>query len=250
MSAEVQKSILLENAGFAHGFATRRGGVSAAPFDSLNFHVAGAETRENVAENLRRLAAEVGFAPADLYLVDQVHGSRVLVAEGDVPPRGKDQADAVVVAGGKVGGVRVADCVPILVGDMVSGHAAAIHAGWKGIEAGVIGAALSVLGDSRNTRVAALGPSIGPCCFEVGIDVAERIAGAAGDPDVIVRRAGEKAFVDLRLAARAQLRAFGVASGDVETVGGCTKCDSVQYFSFRRDGANSGRHLAVIRARV
>jgi len=249
MPAEILRSSLLSNAGFAHGFATRRGGVSAAPFDSLNFRVAGAETRENVAENLRRFAAEVGFPPAELYLVDQVHGSRVYIADGDGPQRDKNEADAIILGEGRAGGVRVADCVPILVGDLFTGRAAAIHAGWRGIEAGVIGAALSALGDSRNLRVAALGPCIGPCCFEVGVDVAPRIALAAGDPSVIVRRTSDKAYVDLRLAARAQLRAFGVAAGDVESVGGCTKCDPAAYFSFRRDGANSGRHLAVIRAK-
>jgi YfiH family protein len=250
MRAEILTSSLLSYAGFAHGFATRKGGASAKPFDSLNFHVASGETAQNVAENLRRVAAEIGFAPGELFLVDQVHGSRVFIAEGEAHGRGRDEADAVVVADGRVGGVRVADCVPILVGDLVSGHAAAIHAGWRGIEAGVIGAALSALGDSRNTRVAAIGPCIGPCCFEVGVDVGDRIARGAGDPDVIVRRVGDKAFVDLRLAARAQLRAYGVASGDVEAVGGCTNCDAETYFSFRRDGAQSGRHLAVIRAKA
>jgi YfiH family protein len=249
MPAEILTSALLSNAGFAHGFATRRGGRSAAPFDSLNFTVAGSESGDNVKENLRLFAAQVGFSLAELHLVDQVHGAGVYIAEA-VPRRGRNEADAIIVEDGRVGGVRVADCLPILVGDMMTGRAAAIHAGWRGIEAGVIGAALSALGDSRNMRVAALGPCIGPCCFEVGVDVADRIALAAGDPEVVVRRSEGKAYVDLRLAARAQLRAYGVASGDVESVGGCTKCDSVLYFSFRRDGQNSGRHLAVIRAKV
>jgi YfiH family protein len=250
MLAEVLTSSLLTNAGFAHGFATRRGGASPAPFDSLNFRVAGGETRDNVGENLRRFSAEVGFSPGQLYLVDQVHGSRVYIAQGESPRAGRNEADAIILSDGRTGGIRVADCVPILVADLVSGRAAAVHAGWRGIEAGVIGAALSALGDSRNMRVAALGPCIGPCCFEVGVDVAPRIAYAAGDPDVIVRRTGDKAYVDLRLAARAQLRAYGVAAGDVEAVGGCTKCDAEKYFSFRRDGAKSGRHLAVIRAKA
>jgi YfiH family protein len=249
MPAEVLTSALLSNAGFAHGFATRRGGVSPAPFDSLNFTVSGAESGDNVKENLRRFAATVGFPLAELHLVDQVHSAGVYLAEA-TPRRGRNEADAIIVEGGQAGGVRVADCLPILVGDMMTGRAAAIHAGWRGIEAGVIGAALSALGDSRNMRVAALGPCIGPCCFEVGLDVADRISAAAGDPEVVVRRSEEKAFVDLRLAARAQLRAYGVSPGEVETVGGCTKCDSVLYFSFRRNGKDSGRHLAVIRGRT
>jgi YfiH family protein len=252
MGAVVSRSSLLSSAGFAHAFPTRRGGVSAAPFDSLNFRVARSEKPENVAANLRLLAAEVGFEPSKIHLVDQVHGARVFLAShGDSgpSPRGRDQADAMVLDGGQAGGIRVADCVPILVGDLITGRAAAIHAGWRGIEAGVVGAALAALGDSRNARVAAVGPCIGPCCFEVGKDVAERIANAVGDSSVIVNMSGEKARVDLRLAARAQLRAHGLGQFDVEDVEGCTRCDKGSFFSFRRDGEDSGRHLAVIVAR-
>jgi polyphenol oxidase len=280
MRAEVLRSSLLSGAGFAHGFATRRGGVSSIPFDSLNFRVAGSERPENVAENLRLLAGEVGFAPAELHLVDQVHGARVVVADGRgdarerdgtsaVPPRrgphlgperGRDstplrglhldEADAVVLAGRAAGGVRVADCVPVLVGDLFSGRAAVIHAGWRGIEAGIVGAALAALGDSRRARVAAVGPCIGPCCFEVGVDVAERIARAAGDRAVVVGTSGDKAHVDLRRAVRSQLRMHGMGASEVEDVEGCTMCDEQRFFSFRRDGDESGRHLAVIVAKA
>jgi YfiH family protein len=249
MGALVLRSSLLSSAGFAHGFATRQGGVSPAPFNSLNFRVVGSERPENVAENLRRLGAEVGFAPNKLYLVDQVHGARVFIADSSSPSRGRDQADAVVLGNANVGGVRIADCVPVLVGDLFTGRAAAIHAGWRGIEAGVVGAGLAALGDSRRARVAAIGPCIGPCCFEVGADVAARIAAAAGDPEVIVSTAGDKAHVNLRLAVRAQLRTHGMGQFDIEDVEGCTFCDKERFFSFRRDGENSGRHLAVIVAK-
>jgi polyphenol oxidase len=237
--------------------------VSPVPFDSLNFRVAGSERPENVAENLRLLAEEVGFAPAELHLVDQMHGARVFVAEGGVaareprtsavlPRRGQhlDEADAIVLGGRAVGGVRVADCVPVLVGDLFSGRAVAIHAGWRGIEAGIVGAALAALGDSRRARVAAVGPCIGPCCFEVGVDVAERIAEAAGDRAVVVGTSGDKAHVDLRRAVRSQLRMHGMGASEVEDVEGCTKCDERRFFSFRRDGEASGRHLAVIVAKA
>jgi polyphenol oxidase len=250
MAARVLRSSLLSSAGFAHGFATRQGGVSLAPFDTLNFRVAGSELPENVAENLRLFGVEVGFAPAKLQLVDQVHGARVLIADGTLSQRGRDQADAIVLGSGAAGAVRVADCVPILVGDLFTGRAAVIHAGWRGIVAGVIGAALAALGDSRNPRVAAIGPCIGPCCFDVGVDVAKRIEAAAGDPAVIVRAEGDKAHVDLRLAARAQLRAHGMSAFDIEDVEGCTRHEKERFFSFRRDGEMSGRHLAVIVAKA
>jgi YfiH family protein len=249
MSALALRSSLLTSAGFSHGFAMRGGGVSAPPYDSLNFRVAGDERAENVAENLRRLAEEVGFSPASLYLVGQVHGAEVKLADREGTPRGKDEADAIVLGEANAGGVRIADCMPILVGDLVTGRAAAIHAGWRGVVAGVIGAALAALGDSRNARVAAVGPCIGPCCFEVSRDVAARIADAVSDASVVVRAQDDKAFVDLRLAARAQLRAHGLGAFDIEDVEGCTKCDAARFFSYRRDGEKSGRHLAVIRSR-
>jgi polyphenol oxidase len=250
MALQVLRSSLLTGAGFAHGFSTRRGGVSKPPFDALNFRVVGDERPENVAENLRILAADIGFSPARLALVDQVHGARVHLKDDASPSRAGDQADAIVLGSGFAGGVRVADCVPVLVGDLWTGRAAAIHAGWRGIVAGVIGAALAALGDSRRARVAAIGPCIGPCCFEVGREVAAQIADGVSDRSVIVRSAGDKAFVDLRLAARLQLRAYGVSDFDIEDVPGCTRCDKELFFSFRRDKEASGRHLAVIVAKA
>jgi YfiH family protein len=250
MRAEVLRSSLLSSAGFVHGFATRRGGVSQGPFASLNFRVTASERAENVAENLRILGEEIGFVPAELHLVDQVHGARVIAADRRTVTQRGDQADAIVLEGGSAGAVRVADCVPVLIGDLFSGRAVAVHAGWRGIEAGVLGAALAALGDSRRARVAALGPCIGPCCFEVGVDVAERIARAAANRAIVVSASGEKAHVDLRLAVRSQLVMHGMRDFDVEDVAGCTKCDAERFFSFRRDGDKSGRHLAVIVARA
>jgi YfiH family protein len=258
VEAEALTSLVLANAGFANGFATRRGGVSPAPYDSLNFG-GGRDAAGNVRENVNRFARKVGFTPKELWQSSQVHGARVVRAyeahtpEAEVPPWINGvlgEADAVIVRGGQTAGVRVADCVPVLVGDLVSGEAAAIHAGWRGVVAGVIGAALAALGDSRAPRAAAIGPSIGPCCFEVGNDVARQIADACGDPQVVAREAPNgKAFVDLRRAVRAQLRAHGLGDGDIEDVPGCTRCDAERFFSFRRDGEKSGRHLAVVSGR-
>jgi YfiH family protein len=170
----------------------------------------------------------------------------------------RQEADALVLGappldegarGAEAVGVRVADCVPILVGARGTGAVAAIHAGWRGVVAGVIDAALARLGEPSETgeRVAAIGPCIGPGCFEVGAEVAESIAAACGDPGVIARRVGEKAFVDLRRAVRAQLVRAGVT--DVEDVPGCTRCEAARFFSYRRDGERSGRHLAAIARR-
>lgn len=245
-------STLLSKWGFSHGFSTRRGGVSKAPYDASDFALL--RDPEALRENLARLGRAIGFDPARLYQVMQVHGATVREADGEPSAVQALEGDAVVARrAGHAAGVRVADCVPILVGDVETRVAVAVHAGWKGVVAGVIEAGVRALG-APGRRVAAIGPCIGPCCFEVGADVAASIAEAAGDPGVVVRRhedAGRpKAMVDLRRAARARLRAEGLADVDVDDVGGCTRCDPGLYYSFRRDGDASGRLLAVVVAGV
>jgi copper oxidase (laccase) domain-containing protein len=104
----------------------------------------------------------------------------------------------------------------------------------------VVRAGVELLGGK--TLVAAIGPCIGACCFEVGADVADQIG-------FVVHRRGDKAYVDLRAAVRAQLLALGLTGTRVEDVAGCTKHEAERFHSFRRDGANSGRMLAAIAAR-
>jgi YfiH family protein len=240
---EILRSEGLTRSGFVHGFASRRGGVSQGPFASLSFAHAN-EPREHIEENLRRLGRAVGFVPGTLFEVTQVHGARVVWRDGrakDLELR-REEADAIVVRGGAAG-VRVADCAPVLVGNVETGAAAAIHAGWRGVVAGVVPAAIEALGSGR--KVAAIGPCIEACCFEVGVEVAARIEEAAGS-SVTTRAQEDRAFVDLRRAIRAQLATLGLDYGDVDDVMGCTMCNRAQFFSFRRDGERSGRHLAVI----
>jgi YfiH family protein len=212
----ILRSKLLSAAGFAHGFQDR----AAADADLLA--AVGAET---VAQ------------------VKQVHGARCVEA---IEVSGAVEADAIVArAAGRVRavGVRVADCVPVLLGDCDTGDAAAIHAGWRGIAAGVLRSGAERL--QRHAIVAAIGPCIGACCFEVGGDVADVIARASVS-SVVVGRSGGKAHVDLRAAVRAQLLALGVAEDAIEDVPGCTRHEPARFHSFRRDGANSGRMLAAI----
>ena len=235
----------LDRAGFAHGFSLR--GLGGEIADELDFGPTRAP--EARALSVKRLAIEVGFDPDDLRQVDQVHGARVVRASASSGPR--EEADAIVAdaeTGAHVVGVRVADCVPILIGDRRIGAVAAIHAGWRGIVAGVIASAIGELAKiGSGDYVAAIGPCIGPCCFEVGVDVGETIAGATATR-VITETSGSTCHVDLREAVRAQLEALRVR--DVEDVPGCTKCDAARFFSYRRDGATSGRHIAVIAART
>jgi YfiH family protein len=174
--------------------------------------------------------------------VNQVHGGRAVLAGAGAG--GRVEADALVAReAGQAVGVRVADCVPVLIADEASGAVAAIHAGWRGVVAGVVRAGVELLGGRPAAMVAAIGPCIGACCFEVGADVAREIG-------FVDRWHDGKAYVDLRAAVRAQLRALGLDDARVEDVAGCTKHEPQRFHSFRRDGPNSGRMLGAIRART
>lgn len=219
----ILRSDVLAAAGFRHGFPLR-GAADGALLEALG---AGRVVQ-----------------------IRQVHGAQAVeareaVAAGAASGAGGGIAaldgDALVgrAADGLAVGVRVADCVPVLVGNVTTGDVAAIHAGWRGTVAGVVRAGVERLGPGE--KVAAIGPCIGPCCFEVGRDVGAQIG-------FVTREVGDKAYVDLRAAVRAQLLALGVTR--VDDVPGCTKHEAERFHSFRRDGANSGRMLAAIATRA
>jgi YfiH family protein len=224
----ILRSPLLSNAGFEHAFPERRVDDAA-------------------------LRAALGVA--SIAQVRQVHGGRC--AEARDAAEAPIEADAIVARGGASAatgvGVRVADCVPVLLGDATTGDVAAIHAGWRGVVGGVLAAGVRSLVGARDIEaaslVAAIGPSIGGCCFEVGDDVADAIARSCGDaPGVVLRGATGRArpHVDLRAAVRAQLVALGLRTEGIDDVAGCTKHEATRFHSFRRDGPSSGRMLAAI----
>jgi polyphenol oxidase len=219
----ILRSGLLEDAGFRHGFAERSDDADA------------------IARTLR---------VSRVIQVKQVHGDRTIDASEMNETSPQAEADALVsrsMGAPWAVGVRVADCVPVLVADTDSGDVVAIHAGWRGVVAGVVRGAVAQLGG--RTLLAAIGPCIGGCCFEVHRSVAEAIAGASGGAAVVARWDGDKAWVDLRAAVRAQLTALDSKNVRIEDVAGCTKHEPSRFHSFRRDGDRSGRMLAAIRAR-
>lgn len=214
--------------GFAHGFSTR----------ALHLGL------DRSATDHARLALAVGYDLAALRICKQVHGAELL---DDPSPEDAlaAEADALLArTPGAAVGVRVADCVPILLANPRTGAVAAVHAGWRGVVAGVLPRAIDALGGGAGL-LAAVGPAIGPCCFEVGDEVAAQIA-AVTRADVVIPRQGARPHVDLWRAVGAQLDARGVQRS--EFVGGCTFCAPARWHSFRRDGAQSGRMLAVIAA--
>ena len=250
------RSAKLADAGFEHGFFTREGGVSPSPWDSLNLATNTGDERARVLENLGRIADALGVEPERVHFPSQVHGTATVQvdASGDRSATAHVEADATLAIGpGVTAAVRSADCGTVLVADRVSGRVLAIHAGWKGTVLGVVHAALEVflagLGEER-ALVAAIGPHIEACCFEVGLDVASELARCSSLGEAaIVARAGAKAHVDLRAILASQLDAAGIAPSALDHVRGCTVCDGARFFSFRRDGARSGRLLSAIVAR-
>jgi YfiH family protein len=242
-------------AGFRHGFTTRRGGVSEAPFDTMNLGGKWGDQPERVAENRRRLHAAVGQAP--LYFATQVHGidSAIVVGGAARDAIARTHADALIAPGpGPAVGVYVADCVPILIADTVTGAVAAVHAGWRGTVAGILSATLERLRVEHGTRMSdvrvAIGPSIGPCCFEVGAEVVAAVevsvAGARGAGAII--EGAPKPHVDLWMLNRMAAEGAGVAPGAIDVAEACTSCDRTRFFSYRRDHGKTGQLACFIAA--
>jgi YfiH family protein len=232
-------------AGVRGVFTTRAGGASLPPYAELNLGSHVGDDARAVGANRAAVARAVGLAPDRLVFMDQVHGNQVALVSGPVatPPI----ADALVTrTPGLALVVMVADCVPVLMADAEAGVVAAAHAGRKGVELGVVAAALRAMQDcgARPERLTVwLGPSIGRCCYEVPEQMQREVAAVA--PGTVATggrtRAGT-ASLDLRAGLAAQLADLGV--GDVGLSGGCTN-DDTDFFSYRRDQV-TGRFAGLV----
>lgn len=256
--------------GIPHAFSTRHGGVSDGVFDSLNLGRAGddGDDPDRVDENVRRFS-DVALGGAPCVRVRQVHGTAVFEADAsdhrndgvrvEANRHGGDrssadwcngaEADAIVTASGdRAVMVRVADCAPILLACPRSGVVAAIHAGWRGVVGGVIEATLArmCLRGTDPTEVrAAIGPCIGPRAFEVGPEVSTEFERR----DLVSRvlpRAGRRPTIDLAGAAADLLERAGVPRAHIDRSDLCTVELECDFFSYRRQGARSGRLAAAI----
>jgi YfiH family protein len=239
---------------FRHGFPTRAGGVSAPPYDSLNLGGKWGDAPESVAENRRRLARAAG---APLFVAAQVHGVALarVGARDTSEDVARQQADGLCTDRGDVAlAVFVADCIPAFVADPRTGAFAAVHAGWRGTLAGILPAAVRALGAHFGSRASdlrvALGPAIGPCCFEVGPEVVEAFeAGLPGAraADVIVGGlGGGKGHIDLKRVNVLLLERAGLDPAAIDAGPECTSCDRARFFSYRRDKGQTGQHLAFM----
>jgi YfiH family protein len=255
-----------------HGFSTRPGGVS--PFEDekvLNLGFTDWDTRENVLENRRRFQTAAGAPDLPLVALKQFHSDVIHVF--DTAPTDPCSGDASITnRPGLLLAIQTADCVPILLVDPKKRAIAAIHAGWHGtlarIAAKTIGKMQMHFGTNPRDLLAAIGPSIGPCCYEVGTEVATQFLSQFPDaPDYFDEfRTGDEpnpiqwlnmmppghqpppkgVLLDLRKANRSQLLTAGLRPQNIHTSDLCTACRPDLLFSYRKQGSASGRLMAII----
>ena len=245
--AAVFQSILLSDAGIRNGFFTRRAsdlkpGVNAdagADEDSRN--------KGRVELYLESLGAKTLALPV------QVHGSGIWIVEnGSERSLIRGPLSDVAISRGRdiAVGVLTADCVPILLSAEDGSAVAAVHGGWRGLYAGVIGAALRELCRVADTDVrgitAAIGPAIGQCCYEVGQDLADRFVEKYPWIEKFVRKAGSRTHLYLAGIANRLLIDEGLAEEKIETLDCCTCCKAELFHSYRRDKDDAGRQLSAI----
>jgi polyphenol oxidase len=239
-------------------FTTRSGGVSEAPFDALNLGILTDDAGEAVNTNRKRLAGALGFAPDRIAVAHQVHGAELVThpdptslrcsfasydpggEHGEPRKNAAPKADGhVIMDEGAAALVFVADCVPVALSG--PGGVAMLHCGWRGLAAGIIAKGASAI----KATDAAVGPSIGPCCYEVGPEVQAALQPPTGLKAAHMttnRPVGGP--IDLKQVARARLEAAGVEH--VELSGLCTSCETELFFSHRRDRGRTGRQAGLV----
>jgi YfiH family protein len=230
-------------AAYYAAFSTRRGGVSDGDFESLNLGILTEDEPERVVENRRRLHAEAGADPEAATMAWQVHGARVLEADGRgvvTPGTVFEQGDGIwTEAPGRALGLLTADCYPVVLARRnEQPRLVVLHVGWRGLVGGILEEGVRAV---EGTARAVVGPGIGPCCYEVGDEVAEPFRARFGDEVLHGRN------LDLAEAVERGLREAGVE--DVERTGHCTSCEPDLFFSHRRDRGRTGRQgvIAYIR---
>jgi YfiH family protein len=229
--------------GVTAAFTTRAGGVSDAPYASLDLALHVGDDEAAVQANRKAMAYALGIDADRVSWCDQVHGDTV--ATVTEPGRTYDATDGLVTTESNLPlAVLAADCVPVLLADPRAGIVAAVHAGRRGLAGSVVEVAVGTmldLGARREDVVGAVGPAIGPCCYEVGDDVAAEVTEALPVTRATTREG--RPALDLVAGVRHVLAVEGVHA--VTTVGGCTAHQPGRFFSHRRDGV-TGRHAGIV----
>ena len=241
--------------GTVHCFTTRYGGVSEGVLSGLNLGIHRGDKPENVLENYRRLGDAVGFRPEDVVFTHQTHTAIVRRVgredrgQGLFYPVPGDFDGLITNETGVALIVFSADCTPILLHDPVHHAIGAVHAGWRGTAAGIAANAVRLMGEYYGTDPAdvraAIGPCIGPCCFEVGAEVpAAMIDNLGAEAEEFIAPKGEKYYVDLKEMNRLWLTRCGVQNVAVSC--DCTRCQPDRFWSHRITGDARGSQAALI----
>jgi polyphenol oxidase len=234
-----QRWLDAELPGARAAFSTRLGGVSTDPYSSLNLAILTGDRREDVRENRHRLASVLGLRPERVLIGRQVHGTEI--ARHDAAPVPSAYADPgpdlppvdghLTDRPGLAPLVMVADCLPVALSG--PGGVAMIHCGWRGLAAGIVARGAEGVG----ATAAAIGPGIGPCCYEVSEEVVAEF-------DHLGDGVSKGRILDLPEAARRLLERAGV--GSIASADLCTSCNPELFFSHRRDGERTGRQAGLI----
>ena len=246
--------LVADGIGASHSFTTRHGGVSEGYLSSLNLGANRGDRYENVVKNYQIMASALDFDIQNLVLSHQTHSDIVrVVTKNDA--KGLDhrlypECDATITRDpGTALMIFTADCTPILFHDPITGAVGAAHAGWRGTAAGIaektVQAMVNHFGcDPKNIR-AAIGPNIGPCCFETDADVPEAMISALGDAaKPYISQKGDKYYVNLKAINALFLRRAGVLSVDIATE--CTACEHHRFWSHRVTKGERGSQGAII----
>ena len=262
-------SPLLETADFiSHGFLSRLGGISKPPFASLNFDMRDGDAVENIKHSKAIAGRLFGFDASRLLTINQVHGSNVLTIDKpvkDISDLSKTSADAIITNQcGIAIGVLTADCVPILLLDPVKKVIGIVHAGWKGAAKGIVQKTVETMvkqfGSDKKALLAAIGPSIGSCCYKVDEAVAKEFGGneylillypplkkGKSKGDLAKGGRGDVEWgLDLKRANFIQLLNMGILEKNISVENLCTSCRNDLFFSYRKDGKITGRQLNFI----
>jgi len=237
--------------GLLHGFMGRRGGNSVGPYAGLNVSYRVGDDNQVVSQNVCDVKHLVGIHDGKIVTMKQVHGDQIVEVK-DKTLKEAGEADGMVTAGTGIHlGVLTADCVPILILAPKHKMVAAVHAGWRGTLMGIAAKMVRRFNDDYGVCAdeieAALGPSIGACCYEVKEDVTGPLReqwGRLAEENIQTRDG--KAFVDLRQLNRAILEGAGVPSKHLFEIGRCTSCAPEEFFSYRRERKETGRQMSFI----
>lgn len=244
-----------DNIPVPHCFTTRLGGVSQGYLASMNIGTHRGDDPENVRKNFEILGGVIGFSPEKLVLTKQTHTDKVFSVGCDQWGAGLfgpelSECDGLITnVPGTALTVFSADCTPILLWDAVTGAVGAVHAGWRGTALGIAARAVKAMESFYGCRPgsirAAIGPNIGPCCFETDEDVPKAMEEAIGsEAKAHCRQVENKYYVNLKTLNALHLRRAGVT--DITVSPECTACRTDRFWSYRRMGTSRGSQGAII----